>query len=157
MPETSQSQIREVLRRAIRDKLGLLWDDSALDRVINDSQKEYALVSCSLTGRVPVAATADGVFFTPTDFIRPVKFIGTDGLEKPFIRWKHLHDSFPDFRIVTGTLVRGIVPDFDGAGKLRLFPKLPAGQEAGTLFYSSYYGGSGAPVTSKRGGRESVN
>jgi len=75
------------------------------------------------------------VFQTPDDFISPLRFLGTDRRERPFISWKRLHESYPDFRTVRGTELCGIVPDFDGFGKLRVWPWLPDGTDAGTLYY----------------------
>ena len=135
MPVSSYSGLRGVIRNAIRDTHGLLWDDAALDRLINEAQREYSLLSESLTGKVEIVSGSDPVNSLPDNFISPVKFIGTDNREKPFYSWRYLHDQYPDFRKITGTELRGVVTDFDGFGKIRLFPRLPVGRIAGTLYY----------------------
>lgn len=135
MTVSAFSEIRGKVRKAIRDALGLLFADAEIDDMINEAQREYALCSGALVGEMAVTAPEQHVFTAPADFFGPVKFIGRDGFEKPFFSWKYLHDRFPDFRTVTGTELRGIVTDFDGFGKFRLFPALPAGSAAGTFFY----------------------
>ena len=135
MPVSSFSSIRERVRTAIRDTHGLLWDDAALDRIINDAQREYSIAAGSLTGTCSVTAGRSPVFLAPSDFLEPVRFLGPDGLQRPFFSWRYLREMHPDFRAVTGTELRGIVPDFDGFGRLRLYPALPVGTFAGTLFY----------------------
>ena len=134
MPVSSFSKIREMIRGEIRDGHGLLWDDAALDDIINEAQKEYALAAGSLTGSVTITAAGD-VFSAPEDYFEPVKFIGSDQREKPFFSWKYLHARYPDFRKVSGTEPCGLITDFDGFGKFRIFPRLPEGTPAGTLFY----------------------
>ena len=83
MPVSSFSKLRNKIRSAIRDTYGLLWDDPALDRIINEAQREYSLLAGSLIGKVDAIATEDGVCACPADFIEPVKFIGVDNMEKP--------------------------------------------------------------------------
>lgn len=129
------SSIREKVRKAIRDSLGLLFADAEIDDMINEAQREYALCSGSLIGEMTVTTPERNVFSAPQDFFEPVKFIGADGLEKPFFSWKYLHDRYPDFRTVPGSELRGIVTDFDGFGRFRLFPALLSGSAAGTFFY----------------------
>lgn len=132
---TSFGEIREKVRKALRDTFGLVFDDGELDLMIDEAQREYAFHAGTLTGEMTVTFPAGGVFTAPADYFEPVKFIGADGFEKPFISWRKLHDDFPDFRAVTGSLIRGVIPDFDGFGKFRLFPALPVGSAAGTFFY----------------------
>ena len=135
MTASAFSTIREKVRKAIRDALGLLFADAEIDDMINGAQREYAFCSGSLVGEMSVTIPEHGVFSAPPDFFEPVKFIGSDGFEKPFFSWKYLHDQYPDFRSVPGSELRGIVTDFDGFGKFRLFPVLLPGSSAGTFFY----------------------
>ena len=135
MPASSYGPLRERARIALRDSFGVLWDDAGLDSMIDEAQREYAMQSGELTGECRITATGNGVFDTPADFLKPLYFIGSDHLEKPFRSWRSLHDQYPDFRAVTGSALLGIVTGFDSYGKLRLFPRLPAGTDAGTLFY----------------------
>lgn len=135
MTEASYSEIRINVRRAIRDNYGLLWDDSALDDLINEAQREYSILTGSLIGVYDVVTTQDGICAAPDNFIEPVKFIASDGFEKPFFSWKRLHDDYPDFRTVTGSAIQGLCMDFDDFGYFRTFPVLPPGINAGQLFY----------------------
>lgn len=88
MTEASYSEIRINVRRAIRDNYGLLWDDSALDDLINEAQREYSILTGSLIGVYDVVTTQDGICAAPDNFIEPVKFIASDGFEKPFFPGK---------------------------------------------------------------------
>ena len=135
MPVSSYRELREKIRRKIRDTYGLLWDEPALDRIINEAQREYSILSGSLIGESEVKATRTGVCRYPSDFIEVVRFIGTDGDEKGLFSWRYLDDLYPDFRAETGTEARGLVTDFDGYGKYRIFPKLPEGTTAGKVYY----------------------
>jgi len=136
MAVSAFTSIRELVRKSIRDLLGLVWDDTALDYAINEAQREYAILSGSLVGSVPVHSSEDGVFSLPDDFLAPVKFIDTKGFEVPFYSWRNIHDKYPDFRKQTGDFLQAIITDFDGGGKLRLFPVLPVSlTPVGTLFY----------------------
>ena len=135
MPVLSFSRIRRDVREAIRDTYGLMWDDTALDGIINEAQREYSLLSGSLVGSFEVTATVSGVCECPGDYIEPVKMIGVDGHEKALYSWRYLDELFPDFREIPGSELRGIITDFDGFGKIRVFPKLPAGTPAGKLYY----------------------
>lgn len=135
MASLSFTSIRDLVRKSIRDVFGLVWDDDALDRTINEAQREYAILSGSLVGVATVFSSGNGVFSLPDDYIAPVKFIGTDGFEVPFYSWRNVHDKYPDFRKVTGDQLQCIIPDFDGYGNMRMFPAIPAGTKAGTLYY----------------------
>ena len=57
-----------------------------------------AYAGAALRGSAEVTAGDCPVFAAPDDFIEPVRFIGNDGLERPFFSWKYLHDRYPDFR-----------------------------------------------------------
>jgi len=135
MPVSSFRELREKIRRAIRDTYGQMWDDPALDEIINEAQREYSILAGSFIGTTDAIATADGICACPADFIEAERFIGTDGEEKALFSWRYLAEMYPDFRSVTGSEIRGIVTDFDGYGKYRLFPKIPAGENAGKLYY----------------------
>ena len=160
MNASSYRDLRERIRRVLRDAHGLLWDDAGLDGVIDEAQREYVLCSGTLSREVRVleqSASAsvasleraerlgnaeifavDGVFECPEDYIEPVKFVLPRGEEVPFYSWGYVSELYPDFRKVRGDEVRGIIPDFDGYGKLRLFPVIPAGVFAGNLIYKCY-------------------
>ena len=129
------ASIRELVRKSIRDTLGLVWDDTALDYAINEAQREYAILSGSLVANVTVIAAESGVFSLPDNFIAPVKFIGVDGHDVPFYTWKNIHDKYPDFRKVRGNQLQAIITDFEGYGYLRQFPVLSSPGIVGTLYY----------------------
>lgn len=135
MPVSSFNEIREKVRRVIRDTHVLLWDDASLDRIINEAQREYSMLAGSFVGTFDLESSEDGVSDVPDDFIEPIKFIGSDNLDKPIYSWRYLHSCYPDFRSIFGTELRGIVTDFDGYQKVRLFPRLPSGIFAGKLYY----------------------
>lgn len=136
MAVSSFAPIRELVRKSIRDLLGLVWDDTALDYAINEAQREYAILGGSLVASMAVIPTENGVFSLPNDYLVPVKFIDAKGYEIPFYSWRNIHDKYTDFRKVTGNIVQSIITDFDGFGKLRLFPIVPAGlSPVGTLYY----------------------
>lgn len=136
MAVSAFTSIRELVRKSIRDLLGLVWDDTALDYAINEAQREYAILGGSLVAQTKVYATESGVFSLPDDYLVPVKFIDNYGIEVPFYSWRNIHDKYPDFRKVTGNNIQAIITDFDGFGKLRLFPLLPTSlSPVGTLYY----------------------
>lgn len=150
MASLSFTSIRELVRKSIRDIFGLVWDDDALDRAINEAQREYAILSGSLVGVVTVFSSGNGVFPLPNDFIAPIKFIGKDGFEVPFYSWRNVHDKYPDFRKVTGDQLQCIIPDFDSFGNMRMFPILPVGARAGTLYYQRLPKSGELETTNKR-------
>ena len=131
----SFAPIRQRLRLAIRDGAALQWSDDALDKIINEAQREYSVLSGSLVSATTIVSDGTGVCVLPRDFISPVKLIGPDGYEKPFFSWRALHDRYPDFRKITGGHLLGAVVDFESHGRIRLFPVLPANAPAGQLFY----------------------
>ena len=136
MAVSAFAPIREVVRKSIRDKLGLVWSDTALDYAINEAQREYAILSGSLVASEPVQAERNGVFSLPSNYIAPVKFINTVGYEVPFYSWKNIHAKYHDFRKLTGNRVEAIITDFDGYGNLRQFPILYSRfDQAGTIYY----------------------
>lgn len=136
MAVSAFTSIRELVRKSIRDLLGLVWDDTALDYAINEAQREYAILGGSLVAQTKVYATESGVFSLPDNFLVPVKFIDAYGFEVPFYTWRNIHEKYPDFRKVTGTHLQAVITDFDGYGKIRLFPVLPVSlSPVGTLYY----------------------
>ena len=138
MPVSAYKDIRERVRRSVRDTFDMVWSDADIDRIINEAQREYAIVSGSLIGKVAVTIPSNGVFVAPDNFIEPVSFVGTDGMKMPLYSWRYLHDLYPDFRNVPGSEIRGLVDDFDGFGKFRAFPKVPGGTMVGTLCYKRF-------------------
>ena len=131
----SYSGVRDRVRLMVRDGHALLLDDTMLDELIDESQREYALLSGSLTGEAEVSDSGSGVWDCPHDWISSIRFTGIDGLDVPFYSWKNLHDKFGDFREITGDHVQCVIPDFDGFGKIRMFPKSREPKIAGKIYY----------------------
>lgn len=129
------SEIRNRLRREIRDDAGTLFTDSKLDEIINESQREYSLYGETLTGEYPVETNESGIYKVPNDFIRPLSFVNARGTELEQVSWEYLDERYPDFRKIEGSEPEYICFDFDGFGEFRLFPKTEAGKPAGTLHY----------------------
>lgn len=138
MAVSSFIQIRKKIRESIRDLDGIVWDDTALDTIVNNAQREYSFLSGSLLFSFQVTATENGVVSAPFDYIMPVRFTRTDGLDVPFVSWKYLNNLYPDFRKRKGNYLQGIVTDLDGFRKIRLYPVLPNGVKAGTLYYKRF-------------------
>lgn len=129
------SVLRYKIREATRDNFSTAWTDAELDGLINEAQREYAILGGTLTGWVDVVATELNVYAAPDDFIEPIRFIDPNGLEVPIYSWKYLNEMYPDFRSISGNFAQGICFDFDGFGKYRLFPIIPSGQNAGRIYY----------------------
>ena len=129
------NDIRYRLRREIRDDAGTLFTDEALDGIINEAQREYSLYGEVLTGDHSVETNENGIYKAPEDFIRPLSFTDASGLEIEQVSWTFLDERYPDFRKIDGDRPKYICFDLDGFGRFRLFPKVPAGQTAGTLHY----------------------
>lgn len=135
MPVKDFQLIRDEVRRTIRDLYRTLRTDADMDRMIDEAQKEYALLAGSLLGEWTVEIPAGGVVSCPRDFLEPVRFLDPAGFERPLFSWRRLHELYPDFRNVSGNLPEGLVTDFDGFRKVRVFPALPEGTVAGTCVY----------------------
>lgn len=135
MGELSYSRMRERVRGVLRDVHALLLDDETLDDLINESQREYALLSGSLTGEAEVTDTGNGVWEGPGDWIELIRFSGIDGLDVPLYSWRKLQDDYGDFREIAGDHVRYIIPDFDGFGRIRMFPKSRIPRSVGKVYY----------------------
>ena len=135
MPVKDFQLIRDEVRRTIRDLYRTLRTDADMDRMIDEAQKEYALLAGSLLGEWTVEIPAGGVVSCPGNFLEPVRFLDPAGFDRPLFSWRRLHELYPDFRNVSGNLPEGLVTDFDGFRKVRVFPKLPAGTVAGTCVY----------------------
>lgn len=129
------SSLRSELRTAIRDLHGLQWSDTALDAIINEAQREYALYSSELTSSFEVIAHESGIQTAPVDFIEPLRYVTPDGFEHPIVSWRYLHERHPDFRKIDGSYGEALCFDFDGFGKYRIFPRLAAGSPAGCVYY----------------------
>lgn len=119
----------------MRDSSGFQWTDAVLNGIINQAQYEYSLYSGKFSGEYDVVSTESDVHIVPDDFIEPLKFIDTKGVDVPFVSWRYLNELYPDFRKIKGSSLEYICFDFDGYGKFRFFPIINTGKVAGKLFY----------------------
>lgn len=129
------ADLQKRLRRSFRDDLSVQWSDDLLDEIIFEAQREYAFYSGSLVGEVDIVAGENPVIDCPADFISAIRISSTDGRDLPITSFRRLVNIYGDFRKKTSDRVTAAVMDFDGHGKLRLFPQVPPGTRAGTLFY----------------------
>lgn len=128
-------EIRNRVRRSLRDEYGLLWSDTELDEMIDEAQREYALYSGALTGSFELISSG-AIMAMPADFIAPLRCFDPDGIELPIVSWKMLHARHADFRSITGTRCESICFDFYGFGRFRIFPLVPDGTACGRILYS---------------------
>ena len=135
MAVTAYSEIRSRLRNSTRDSFDLQWTDAALDEVIDEAQRECAIFTGALIGRIEVTANERGIYDAPDDFIEPVRFVAADGDDVPVVSWRALAHDYGDFRHRTGDRPAAVCFDFEGFGMFRSSPKLPAGKKLGTLYY----------------------
>lgn len=149
MSVLSYSGVRERIRETVRDAYALLGDDDFLDGLIDEAQREYALLSGSLIGEAEIQDNGKGVFECPPDWIEAVRAIGTDGVEIPFYSWKYLNGLYPDFRVLQGGCVKGLVTDFDGFRKLRIFPRQVKGEYIGKIYYKRLSSGGKLEVKNR--------
>lgn len=129
------NEIRSRLREWIRDGFNLQWTDAALDEIIDEAQRECALFTGALIGKIEVAANESGVNVAPDDFIEPVRFISVRSEDVPVVSWRALAHTYGDFRKREGSDPAAVCFDFDGFGIFRFYPRLAAGNVIGTLYY----------------------
>lgn len=145
MANKAYISIRRKLRKSLRDELVTRWTDDALDKLIDEAQREYCASSHSLSGKVRICNVVisdddalpilHGVVELPEDFIRPVKVVDKRGFNIPIASWRSLGSH--DFRSRVGK-VREAIFDFDGWGRMRLVPMPEDEGEVATLFYERF-------------------
>lgn len=129
------ADLRGKLREEIRDDFSLQWTDTALDEIINEAQREWALFTGSLVGKIEVTANERGTFAAPVDFYEPLRMTTPDNRDVPIVSWRRLNADHWDFRKRVGDIPEAVCFDFDGYGIFRIFPRIPAGKKIGTIFY----------------------
>lgn len=133
--ETAQN-LKYRLRKTFGDDYGIQWSDAILNDILVEAQREYALYSGALTGQVEISAGQSPVQSLPDDFVKIIRIISNDGDEIPVVSYRKLIEDYGDFRKRKGNKAESICLNFDGFGKFRIFPVLPAGTAVGKIIYS---------------------
>lgn len=129
------SFMKERLRETFHDDYQIQWSDALLDEILFEARREYALYSGELTGRFDVFAGSSPVVELPEDFIEVISVSDEKGKDIPVVSFRRLADLYGDFRKIKGDRAKFFCFNFDGSGKARTFPLLPAGTFAGTVVY----------------------
>lgn len=127
--------LKKRLRNAFRDDFATQWSDALLNRIIVEAQREYALYSGRLLGKVELTANGSAVQKLPEDFIQVVKIIDASGKILPVVSYRYLAERHGDFRDTAGTKPLYGCFNFEDFGSFRIYPILPAGTPIGTLIY----------------------
>jgi hypothetical protein len=136
MQSKTAQELKFRLRKKFGDKYSIQWSDTILDNILIESQREYAILSGSLTGRMELTAGISPVTTLPDDFIKVIRILDADGGDVPVVSYRKLNEDFEDFRKRTGNKAEAVCFNFDGYGKCRIFPVLPENTHVGTLIYS---------------------
>lgn len=135
MKMITMDEMKKRLRKAFRDDHHIQWSDALLDEILYEAQREYALYSGGFTGRYDVFAGDSPVLMMPDDFYQAISVIDADGHAIPIISYRRLAEDHGDFRKHTGNTPEAFCFNFDPFGKFRIYPQLPAGTFAGTVYY----------------------
>lgn len=127
--------LKKRLRNAFRDDFATQWSDALLNRIIIEAQREYALYSGRLLGKVKLTANGSAVLKLPEDFIQVVNIFDASGEILPVVSYRYLVEKYGDFREITGNKARYGCFNFEDFGTFRIFPILPSGTDIGTLIY----------------------
>jgi hypothetical protein len=131
----SMAELKNRLRKNFRDEHKIQWSDALLDEILYEAQREYALYSGGLVGRYDVVSSGSPVLSLPEDFFQAIKITSPDGKDIPIISYRRLAEKYGDFRKDKGSEAKFCCFNFDSFGKFRMYPVLPEGTVAGTLFY----------------------
>lgn len=131
----SITEMKKRLRERFRDDYGIQWSDTLLDEILSEAQREYALYSGLLVGKCDIVTIDSPVLSLPENFIQAIKLTTPSGEDIPFISYRTLIERYGDFRKIKGNRVEYCCLNFDGFGKLRLFPQVPNLTFVGTLYY----------------------
>jgi hypothetical protein len=134
--QKTMTDLKNKLRRTFRDEYKIQWSDKLLDDILFEAQREYALFAETLTGEYKVISTASAVQTLPEDFFKVKRVISPDGKDIPIVSYRQLVDEYGDFRKIKGNQVKYFCFNFDGFGKMRIFPQVPADIFVGTIFYT---------------------
>lgn len=127
--------LKKRLRNTFGDTYKIQWSDALLDKIIIEAQREYALHTGGLVGRYKLSAGLSPVQNLPQDFFKIIRALDTNGKEIPIVSYRKLASDYGDFRKIIGDKVKSICCNFDGFGKIRIFPILPENTPIGELIY----------------------
>lgn len=128
-------ELKKRLRKNFRDDQKLQWSDALLDEIIFEAQREYAIYSGGVTGKLDIITENTAVMILPEDFFQVIGAIAPDGWDIPIVSYRKLAERYGDFRNHKGNCVKALCFNFDGFGKMRIYPQVPEGCFAGTLYY----------------------
>lgn len=136
MQKIGMDELKDKLRKTFRDEHKIQWSDELLDGILFEAQREYALNSGDLSAEYKVLSGNSPVYELPEDFYQVIRVIGADGKDIPIVSYRKLAEDYGDFRNIKGDKAKYFCFNFDGFGKFRIFPVLPAGIFAGTIIYN---------------------
>lgn len=129
------TDLKNKLRKTFRDEHKIQWSDALLDEILFEAQREYALYSGGLAARYDVEAASSAVMDLPDDFFEVTGVISPDGYDVPVVSYRKLAEKYGDFRKDKGDKPKAFCFNFDSFGKFRIYPQLPEGTFAGTIYY----------------------
>jgi hypothetical protein len=135
MKMISMNEMKKRLRKTFRDDHHIQWSDALLDEILFEAQREYAFYSGGLTGKFEVFAGDSPVLSMPDDFYQVIGAIAPDGQAMPIVSYRKLVEDHGDFRTQKGNVPESLCFNFDSFGNFRIYPQLPRGTFAGTVFY----------------------
>ena len=135
MQNIGMTELKERLRKAFRDEHKIQWSDALLEEILFEAQREYALYSGGLTGKIDVFSGDSPVLSMPEDFFQVTQVISPEGKALPLVSYRELAEEYGDFRKDKGSMAKAFCFNFDSFGKFRIYPQLPSGTFAGTVIY----------------------
>jgi hypothetical protein len=134
--QKTMTDLKNKLRRTFRDEYKIQWSDKLLDDILFEAQREYALFSENLVGEYRIVSTASPVINLPEDFFQIKRVVSADGRNIDIVSYRYLAEKYGDFRKAKGDRVKYACCNFDGFGKMRIFPQVPENIFVGTVIYN---------------------
>jgi hypothetical protein len=135
MQKISMADLKNRLRKNFRDDYKIQWSEALLDEILYEAQREYALYSGGLVGRHDAVSSGSPVLSLPEDFFQIISATDPEGNNIPVVSYRKLAENYGDFRKDKGNKVKAFCFNFDSFGKFRIYPQLPEGTFAGTIYY----------------------
>lgn len=135
MYKISETELKNRLRKVFHDEYKIQWSDEILDGIITEARREYAFYSGSVTGFHKVTTSGGEYELLPEDFFQVMGVFAPDGKSIPVVSYRKLIEEHGDFRKDTGSVPKAFCFNFDDFGRFRIYPRLPAGTFAGSVFY----------------------
>lgn len=135
MQKISMADLKNRLRKNFRDDYKIQWSEALLDEILYEAQREYALYSGGLVGRYDAVSSGSPVLSLPEDFFQIISATDPDGNNIPVVSYRKLAENHGDFRKDKGNKIKAFCFNFDSFGKFRIYPQLPEGTFAGTIYY----------------------